>query len=156
MLANQRDVEVVSSVPGIGKRSAAAILAEIGDAKRFSNSKQIASWAGLVPSLHQSAGITILGSITKQGSRWLRWNLVEVAHCAVRVRDSRFRAFFMRVRAKKGNKTAYVAVAREILTVIWHLLVNGENYVEEGFKKEVKRGKVAYGGQFVWRIWLRF
>ena len=146
MLANQRDVEVVSSVPGIGKRSAAAILAEIGDAKRFSNSKQIASWAGLVPSLHQSAGITILGSITKQGSRWLRWNLVEVAHCAVRVRDSRFRAFFMRVRAKKGNKTAYVAVARKILTVIWHLLVNGENYVEEGFKKDVKRGKVAYGG----------
>ena len=52
----------------------------------------------------------------------------------------------MRVRAKKGNKTAYVAVARKMLTVIWHLLVNGEKYVEEGFKKAVKRGKVAYGG----------
>jgi hypothetical protein len=41
--------------------------------------------------------------------------------------------------------TAYVAVARKILTVIWHLLVNGETYVEEGFKKDVKRGGIAYG-----------
>lgn len=125
MLVNQRDVEIVSSLPGVGKRSAAAILAEIGDAKRFSSGKQIASWTGLAPSLHQSAGLTVLGSITKQGSRWLRWNMVEVAHATVRVRDSRFRAFFMRVRAKKGSKTAYVAVDRKMLTVVWHLLVYG-------------------------------
>ena len=52
----------------------------------------------------------------------------------------------MRVRAKKGNKTAYVAVAGKILTIIWHLLIIGENYVEEGFKKNVKRGRVAHGG----------
>jgi len=146
MLANKEDVGIVSSVPGVGPRSAAAILAEIGDAKRFSNSKQIAAWTGLVPSLHQSAGVCVLGSITKQGSKWLRWNMVEVAHAAVRVRDSRFRALFLRVVAKKGKKTAYVAVARKMLTVIWHLLVNGEAYVEEGFEKKVKRCKVAYGG----------
>ena len=145
-LVNRKDVEVVSSVPGVGERSAAAILAEIGDAKRFSNGKQIASWTGLAPSLYQSAGITILGSITKQGSRWLRWNMVEVAHCAVRVRDSRFRALFLRVRAKKGNKTAYVAVARKMLTVIWHLLVNGERYVEGGFEKTVRCRRGTYGG----------
>jgi transposase len=146
ILANEHDVDIVSSMPGIGKRSAAAILAEIGDAKRFSNGKQIASWTGLAPSLHQSAGVCILGSITKQGNKWLRWNMVEVAHAAVRVRDSKFRALFLRVRAKKGNKTAYVAVARKMLTVIWHLLVNGEKYVEECFKKEVGLRKVVYGG----------
>jgi transposase len=146
ILANQRDVEIVSSVPGVGERSAAAILAEIGDAKRFSNGKQIASWAGLVPSLHQSAGVCILGSITKQGSKWLRWNMVEVAHAAVRVRGSRFRALFLRVMAKKGKKTAYVAVARKMLTVIWHLLANGEKYVEEGFEKTVRRFKAPYCG----------
>ena len=145
-LANKEDVEIVSSVPGVGARSAAAILAEIGDAKRFSNGKQIASWTGLAPSLHQSAGTVILGSITKQGSKWLRWSMVEVAHSAVRVRDSRFRVLFLRVMAKKGKKTAYVAVARKMLTVIWHLLVNGEKYVEEGFQKKVRVGKVAYGG----------
>jgi transposase len=146
MVANERDVEIVSSVPGVGKRSAAAILAEIGDARRFSNGKQIASWTGLAPSLHQSAGVCVLGSITKQGSVWLRWSMVEVAHAAVRVRDSKFRSFFMRVRAKKGNKTAYVAVARKMLTIVWHLLVNGEKYVEDGFEKTVGRSKVAYGG----------
>lgn len=146
MLANQRDVEIISSIPGVGKRSAAAILAEIGDAKRFSNGKQIASWSGLVPSLHQSAGLTVLGSITKQGSRWLRWNMVEVAHCAVRVRGCRFRDFFMRVRAKKGSHTAYVAVARKMLTVVWHLLVNGETYVEEGFSKAIAKAKFSYAG----------
>lgn len=59
-LANQRDVEIVSSVSGVGKLSSAAILAEIGDAKRFSNGKQVASWTGLAPSLHQSAGVCIL------------------------------------------------------------------------------------------------
>jgi transposase len=61
-----------------------------------------------------------LGSITKQGDRWLRWSMVEVAHAAVRVRDSRFRALLLRVQVKKGKKTAYVAVARKILTVVWH------------------------------------
>jgi len=146
VLVNKRDVEVVSSVPGVGPRSAAAILAEIGDAKRFSNGKQIASWTGLAPSLHQSAGTFVLGSITKQGSKWLRWNMVEAAHAAVRVKDSRFRALFLRVMAKKGKKTAYVAVARKMLTVIWHLLVNGEKYVEEGFEKTVRSVKPRYGG----------
>jgi transposase len=146
MLAYKEDVAIVSSVPGIGPMSTAAILAEIGDARRFSNGKQIASWTGLAPSLHQSAGIAILGSITKQGSKWLRWNLVEVAHTAVRVRDSRFKALFLRVMAKKGKKTAYVAVARKMLTVIWHLLVNGEKYVEDGFQKKIRVDKIAYGG----------
>ena len=146
LLVNERDVEIVSSVPGVGKRSAAAILAEIGAAKRFSNGKQIASWTGIAPSLHQSAGVCVLGSITKQGSVWLRWNMVEVAHAAVRVRDSKLRAFFLRVRAKKGNKTAYVAVARKMLTIIWHLLVNGERYVEDSFEKSVVSHRVVYGG----------
>lgn len=146
MIANPRDIEILSSVPGIGKRSAAAILAEIGDAKRFSNGKQIAFWTGLTPSLRQSAGICILGSITKQGSKWLRWNMVEVAHAAVRVRDSKFMVLFMRVKAKKGNETAYVAVARKMLTVIWHLLVNGEKYVEQGFSKATVGVRARYAG----------
>jgi transposase len=145
-LVDKRDVEVVSSVPGVGFKSAAAILAEIGDANRFSNGKQIASWAGLAPSVYQSAGVCIMGSITKQGDKWLRWNMVEVAHAAVKVRDSKFRALFLRVTAKKGKKTAYVAVARKMLTVIWHLLVNGEKYVEDGFEKTVRSRKDVYRG----------
>jgi hypothetical protein len=48
--------------------------------------------------------------------------------------------------AKKGKKTAYVAVARKMLTVIWHLLVNDEEYVEDGFEKRVRLRKAVYGG----------
>ena len=56
------------------------------------------------------------------------------------------RALFLRVRAKRGNQTAYVAVARKMLTVIWHLLVNGETYVEDSFEKNFRSRKVAHGG----------
>lgn len=82
-------MKVVSSVPDVGKRSTAAILAEIGDVIWLSNGKQIASWTGLAPSLYQSGGVCVLGSITKQGSKCLRGNMVEVAHAAVKVRDSK-------------------------------------------------------------------
>lgn len=146
LLVNQEDVAIVSSVPGVGKRSAAAILAEIGDAKRFSDAKHIVSWSGLAPSLYKSSGVCILGSITKQGSKWLRWYMVEVAHAAVNVRGSRFRALFLRVRSRRGNKVAYVAVARKMLTVVWHLLVNDEKYVEEGFLKAAVKVRTIYTG----------
>jgi transposase len=145
-LVNERDVAIASSVPGVGKRSAAAIVAEIGDAERFSDGKKIASWAGLAPSVYQSAGTFVTGSITKQGSKWLRYVMVEVAHAAVKKRNSRLRAFYLRVKAKKGEKTAIVAVARKMLTIIWHLLVKGERYVEEGFEKVVRTGRAVYAG----------
>jgi transposase len=145
-VANERDVGIVSSVPGVGRCSAEAIVAEIGDVKRFADGKNLASWAGLAPSVYQSAGKFVTGAITKRGSKWLRRVMVLVAHSAVRVKDSRLRAFFLRVMARKGKKTAIVAVARKMLTVIWHLLVNGEKYVEETFKKTVRKTKVAYGG----------
>jgi len=146
LLVDGQSVEIVSSVPGVGKRSAAAIVAEIGDAKRFSDGKKIASWTGLAPSVYQSAGTFVTGSITKMGSKWLRYVMVEVAHVAVRVRDSRLRAFYLRVKARKGEKTAIVAVARKMLTIIWHLLVKGEKYVEEGFGKTVRSRRAVFGG----------
>ena len=146
LLVDGQSVEIVSSVPGVGKRSAAAIVAEIGDAKRFSDGKKIASWTGLAPSVYQSAGTFVTGAITKMGSKWLRYVMVEVAHVAVRVRDSRLRAFYLRVKARKGEKTAIVAVARKMLTIIWHLLVKGEKYVEEGFGKTVRSRRAVFGG----------
>ena len=116
-LVNERDVDIVSSVPGVGRRSAAAITALIGDAKRFLDGKKIASAAGLAPSVYQSAGKSLTGGITKQGSKWLRRSMVEVAHAAVKKRDSKLREFYLRVKARKGEKTAIVAVARKMLTI---------------------------------------
>jgi transposase len=133
-LVNERDMKVVCSVPGVGKLAATTILAELGDPKRFNNDKQVAAWSGFAPSVCQSAGVTRFGGITKQGSRWLRRIMVEVAHVAVRM-DCRFKRMFWRITVNKGKKVAYVAVARKLLTVVWHLLVNGELYVEEKFSK---------------------
>jgi len=144
MLVNERDVDVVASVPGVGRKSAAAITAEIGDAKRFEDGKKLASAAGLAPSVYQSAGKNLTGRITKQGSKWLRRVMVEVAHSAVKTRDSKLRMFYLRVKARKGEKTAIVAVARKMLTIIHHLLVNGEEYVEDGFEKKLRSRRAIH------------
>lgn len=61
--------------------------------------------------------------------------MVQVAHAAARTRDSKLRRFYLRIKARKGAKTAIVALARKMLTIIHHLLINGEECVEEGFKK---------------------
>jgi hypothetical protein len=145
-LVDERDIEIVCSVPGVGKRSAAAIAAGVGDAKRFVDGKQIAAWSGLVPSVYQSAGMFVTGPITKMGSKWLRRVMFKVAHAAVKKRDSKLRAFYLRVRARKDEKTAIVAVARKMLTIIWHLLANGEWCVEEGFNKMMRSVSAVYGG----------
>jgi transposase len=138
-------MEIICSVPGVGKLSASTILAELGDPTRFSNGKQVSAWSGFAPSVCQSAGVTRFGGITKQGSRWLRRVMVECAHVAVRM-DCRFKGMFWRIVAKKGKQVAYVAVARKLLTIVWHLLVNGEKYVEEGFSKVAFKLKQSYRG----------
>jgi transposase len=130
----EEDVRRISRVPGVGQVSASAILAEVGDPKRFEDGKKISSWAGLCPSVYQTANKNLTGRI-KQGSKNLRRIMVQVAHAATRCRDSRLRLFYLRVAARRGRKKAIVALARKILCIIHHLLVNGEDYVEEGFEK---------------------
>jgi transposase len=144
-VVGERKVEIVFSVPGVGRMSAVAFVAEIGDVRHFASGDCLASWAGLVPSVYQSEGKILTGHITKAGCKWLRRAMVLVARRAVRVRDSCLRAFFLRVKARKGKNTAYVAVARKMLTIIWHLLVNDEMYAEKGFSKVVRSVNVAQG-----------
>ena len=143
-LVDEREMEIVSSVPGVGRKSAAVITAEIGDARRFPDGKTIASAAGLAPSVYQSAGKNLTGRITKQGSKWLRRIMVQVAHSASKAKGTKLRRFYLSVKARKGAKTAVVALARKMLTIIHHLLVNGEEYVEDGYEKKRRRpGKVV-------------
>jgi len=138
----EKDVRNISKVPGVAPVSAPSILAEVGEAKRFANGKKIASWAGLCPSVYQSAGKNLTGSL-KQSSKNLRRIMIQVAHVASRSNNSRLRIFFLRVAARRGKKKAYVALARKILCIIHHLLVTGEEHVEEGFTKKVKVGITA-------------
>jgi len=105
-------------------------LAEIGDYRDFENAEKLASWAGLVPSVYQSAGKNCSGKITKHGSEHLRWILVQAAKAAGRTVNTTFRKFFNRIAYRKGGNTATVALARKILCILWHLLINKELYVD--------------------------
>ncbi|HDO41356.1 MAG TPA: IS110 family transposase [Candidatus Bathyarchaeota archaeon] len=96
------DVRLLFSLTGVGVYTALLIKSEIGDIRRFPNYKKLVSWAGLAPSLHQSGSIERHGRITKQGSRMLRWVMVEAARTAVRY-DCRLREFYERVRRRRGG-----------------------------------------------------
>ncbi|MEM2911572.1 MAG: IS110 family transposase [Candidatus Bathyarchaeia archaeon] len=91
----------------VGVYSALLIKSEIGDVKRFPNYKKLISWAGLAPSLYQSGNVMRNGRITKQGSKLLRWVMVECARVAVRY-DSRLGEFYERVRRRRGEQKALV------------------------------------------------
>ena len=128
----REDVEIAMSIPGIAFTSASSILAEIGNYHDFANGNKLAAWCGLVPTISESAEKRIMGSITKQGSKHVRRMLVQVAHAISRTRNSRLKSFFMRIKAKKGTKVAVVALARKVLCILHHLLVNREMYEESG------------------------
>ena len=85
------------------------------------------SYAGLAPSIRESSGKTIAGKITKQGSPWLRWILVQCALTAIRY-DAHLRTFYDRIRNRKGHATAIVATAKELLVIIWYMLTRNELY----------------------------
>ena len=127
---------ILCSIPGIGFTSASVILSEIGDIHDFMKPDNLASWAGLVPSVYQSAGVLRSGSITKHGNEHLRWIAIECAHSCARKKGTHLHAFFERVKKRAGYKKAIVALARKLLVLIWHLLINKETYKDEGFKEK--------------------
>ena len=107
-------------IPGIGPIIAATILSEIGDITRFSSPDKLCAWAGLTPKEHSSADNVRRGHISKQGSRWLRWVMVEAAVHAFR--DVELRQLFVRIARRRGAKIARVAAARRLLTLVYHAL----------------------------------
>jgi len=131
----KEDLKIAMSVPGIGFTAATTILAEIGNYRDFSSPDKLAAWCGIVPSVYQSADKLINGSITKQGSKHIRWILVQVAQAATKKKGSKLRKFFLRVKARKGHNVAVVALARKILCILYHLLMNQEMYQEGGVEK---------------------
>src|SRR5919204_120718 len=102
------------------KERASAPVVKGWDISRFSTADQLCSWAGLTPSEHTSADNVRRGHISKQGSRWLRWVMVEAATHALR--DPELRQLFLRVAKRRGVKIARVAVARRLLTLAFYAL----------------------------------
>ncbi len=108
----------IASVCGIGDVIASTIIAEVGDFGRFPSGEQLASFAGLVPKVFQSADECRHGKVTKQGSGNLRWVLQEAAWCAIR-HNLHVRGIFNRISRRAGKKKAACAIARKILVWLW-------------------------------------
>lgn len=113
--------ESLLDIDGIGLFSALLIVAELGEVERFRTAKQVGAYSGLTSQVHQSGGHCYQGSITRQGSPWLRWILVQAAMKAVR-NDAALKNFYTRVRKRSGAKIARVAVARKLAEICWKRL----------------------------------
>jgi len=114
-------IKLLMTIPGISYYSALLILSEIGDINRFAHPKKLISFSGLNPGVNKSGKHFYNLPITKQGNTWLRWILIQIAPLAARS-DERLKQIFQRIAKRKGNNTAKVAVAREILKAVYWVL----------------------------------
>lgn len=125
-------LELLCTIPGVARRSAEVIIAETGgDMTAFATAKHLASWAGMCPGNHQSAGHRRTGS-TRKGSKWLRSALAETALAAARTKDTYLAAQYRRLAARRGPRKAMTAVGHSILTAAWHMLNTGQIYTDPG------------------------
>jgi len=124
-----KEVRHLVTVYGIGFYSAVIIFSEIGDVNRFRSEEKLFSYAGLIPSVRQSGEHKYHGSITKVGSKHLRWILVEAVRVHLRHNpDSKLTLYYKRLRRKKPDNVAVIATARKLLQIIYHMLKNDKDY----------------------------
>jgi transposase len=124
-------VELLDTIPGVDKRTAELLLAEIGpDMARFPTHRHLASWAGLCPGQNESAGKRRSGK-TRKGSKWLHSGLTQAAKAAARTRGTYLSAHYQRLRGR-GHGKATVATAHSILVAAYHMLERGVPYQDLG------------------------
>lgn len=125
-------VELLDSAPGVDKKAAEIVLAEMGiDMTQFATADRLTAWAGLAPGNNQS-GSKRGKAKTREGNRNLRQIMVQVAWAAVRTKGSYAQALYRRLAGRRGKKRAIIAVARTLLSSFWYMLTRGEAYKELG------------------------
>jgi transposase len=118
---------LLRSAPGVGETVSEVVLAELGDVSRFASAKKMCAYSGLVPARRESAGKARDLGISKQGSSFLRWVMVQAAWQAIRV-SLKWRSVYDETRKRRGTRKAIVAVARRLLAVLHTLLRTGQSY----------------------------
>ena len=115
-------VEALLDIYGVGLYTALLVIAELGEVQRFRTARQVGSYAGLTSRVRQSGDHCYRGSITREGSPWLRWILVEAAIQTIR-NDPPLKNFYQRIRKRSGAKKARVAAARKLAEICWKRLI---------------------------------
>lgn len=127
------ELKLLDTIPGVGKRTAEQILAEIGtDMSRFPTPGHLCSWAGMTPGHDESAGKK-KSAKTRKGNKKLRSALVEAAKAVGRKKNSYLSAQYHRIAARRGKNRAAVAIGHSILSIVHILLTRRQEYVELGF-----------------------
>ncbi|MER5686283.1 transposase [Streptomyces sp. NPDC002205] len=125
-------LDLLDTIPGINQATAEVIIAETGgDMTRFASAKHLASWAGVCPGHHESAGRT-KNTKVRPGNPYLKGALGLAAFGAVRTKDTYLQARYKRLTARRGPLRALVAVEHSIITAIWHMLTDNVAYQELG------------------------
>jgi transposase len=132
MAAEDARARWLQTVPGIGAYSAMVVLAEVGEIERFGSKRALASYAGLTPSVRESAGKRKRGGIGHHGSGTLRWIMLQVAQVAAR-HSPAAKAWIARLKKRKPAQVALIALARKLLTAVWALLRHGVCFDESIF-----------------------
>ena len=127
LLAADRGYQVIQQLPGIGPVLAAVIIAEIGDVTRFKNAGQLCSWAGLTPRHRESDTKVSRGHVTKQGSRMLRWALIEaIQRVPADTVTGAVKTAIIARRGKEARSIAKVAAARRLLILVYYGMRDGQ------------------------------
>lgn len=122
----------LATIPGVAARTAQVVIAEIGtDMSVFPTADHLASWAGLCPGNHESAGKHYSGQ-TRKGNQWLSEALIQAAWAAARTKDTYLSAQFWQLAKRIGKNKAAVAVAHSILVIVYHLLDRDVDYADLG------------------------
>jgi transposase len=142
----------LDTIPGVDRRTAQVIIAELGiDMRRFPTAGHAAAWAGLTPGKNESAGRN-RSARTLKANRYLKAALVQAAHAAGRSKDNYLAAQYRRLSARRGKKRAAVAVAHSILVIAYHLIKRGTEYVDLGATYFDQRKKDTVQQQLVRRL----
>jgi transposase len=143
-----REIQRLMTVPGVNVICAATFMAAIGDPNRFITSQRLVAYLGLDPKVRQSGEAPARsGRISKRGSASARWALVEAAWSVVK-QPGPLRAFYERVRARRGHGRAIVATARKLTVLFWCMLRRRQDYAHQRpalYKKKLRQLELTAG-----------